>query len=101
LHAGIIVYTINNVNYSFDPRKLAINVQRHGVWFSEADGFEWETVQLRVDDRKRYSEPRFVATGLIEQRMYVMVFCLREVSVRLISLRKANDREVKRYVDNA
>jgi uncharacterized DUF497 family protein len=54
-----------------------------------------------VDDRKRYSEPRFVATGLIEQRLYVMVFCLREVSVRLISLRKANDREVKRYVDNA
>ncbi len=89
------------MNYSFDPRKLATNVQRHGVWFSEADGFEWETVQLQVDDRKRYSEPRFVATGLIEQRLYVMVFCLREVSVRLISLRKANDREVKRYVDSA
>ena len=87
------------MNYSFDPRKLAINVQRHGVWFSEADGFEWETVQLRVDDRKRYSEPRFVATGLIEQRLYVMVFCLRANAVRVISLRKANLREVKSYAE--
>ncbi|MDD5336401.1 MAG: BrnT family toxin [Rhodoferax sp.] len=89
------------MNYSFDPRKLAINVQRHGVWFAEAEAFDWETVQLQLDGRKHYSEPRFIATGLIEQRLHVMVFCLREVSVRIISLRKANDREVKRYVNNA
>lgn len=88
------------MNYSFDPRKLALNVHRHGVWFSEADAFDWETAQVRVDARRRYAETRFVAAGLIERRLYVMVYCLRPVSVRIISLRKANDREVKRYVES-
>ncbi|TCP10798.1 ribonuclease toxin BrnT of type II toxin-antitoxin system [Simplicispira metamorpha] len=35
--------------------------------------------------------------GLIGDRLYVMVFALRETAVRIISLRKANSREVKRY----
>lgn len=89
------------VNYNFDPHKLALNVRRHLVWFSEADDFEWETAQVRVDDRRRYVETRFVAEGLIGQRLHVMVFCLREASVRIVSLRKANQREVKRYAKNA
>ena len=37
-------------------------------------------------------------TGLIGARLYVLVFTLRETAVRIISLRKANSREVKRYV---
>jgi uncharacterized DUF497 family protein len=50
-----------------------------------------------VDNRRHYAETRFRATGLIEQRVYVLVFCFRETKIRLISLRKANLREVKRY----
>ena len=65
----LIVYTIIVVNYSFDPRKLALNVRQHLVWFSEADAFEWETAQLRVYGRRRYAETRFVADGLIGQRL--------------------------------
>ena len=40
---------------------------------------------------------RFVATGLLGTRLYVLVYTLRETVVRIISLRKANPREVKRY----
>jgi uncharacterized DUF497 family protein len=80
-----------------DPQKLAANVAKHGVWFALATDFEWETALLVVDDRRRYGETRFSVTGLIDVRLYVLVFTLREKSVRIISLRKANMKEVKRY----
>jgi uncharacterized DUF497 family protein len=80
-----------------DPQKLEANVAKHGVWFDLAKDFEWETALLVVDDRLRYGETRFSATGLIDVRLYVLVFTLRETSVRIISLRKANMKEVKRY----
>lgn len=85
------------MRYEHDPAKLAANVARHRVWFHEAEGFEWETADIKADDRKRYGETRFQATGYIGLRLYVMVFTLRGAAVRLISLRKANPREMNCY----
>lgn len=85
------------MRYEHDPKKLADNVAKHQVWFQEADAFEWENAQIEADTRKRYRETRFVATGPIAQRVYVLVFCFRETRIRIISLRRANPREVNRY----
>jgi uncharacterized DUF497 family protein len=85
------------MRYTYDPKKLAANVASHQVWFHEAEGFEWETASIEADTRKRYAETRFVAIGYIELRLYVLVYTLRETAVRIISLRKANTREMKRY----
>ena len=87
------------MNYNYDARKLAANVEKHGVWFQAAKSFEWENALIRVDDRKQYEETRFEAIGYIDERLHVMLFCLRETAVRIISLRKANSREVKRYAE--
>ncbi len=85
------------LRYTFDPSKLASNVRKHLVWFEEARHFDWDLAWVAVDHRHTYPETRFRATSYIGNRIYVMVFCFRETSVRLISLRKANLREVKRY----
>ena len=71
------------------------------MWFKIAEGFEWETAIVSVDARQRYGETRFEAKGYIGLRLYVMIFTLRETAVRIISLRKANSREMKRYVHPA
>lgn len=89
------------MHYEHDPRKNAQNVAKHGVWFHEAEGFEWETAMIEVDDRRQYAETRFAATGLIGDRLYMMIFCLRGTAVRIISLRKANNREIRRYVESS
>ena len=94
------VYTINIVDYEFDPAKDESNLDKHGLSLADADGFEWETAVVREDTRKQYAEPRFEATGLIGDRLHVMVYCLRPDAVRVISLRKANPREVKRYASH-
>lgn len=49
--------------------------------------------------RQQYAEQRFEAIGYIGLRLHVMVYCLRGDAIRVISLRKANAREVKRYAE--
>ena len=89
------------MHYEYDPAKLAVNVAKHGVLFSAADDFEWEAALLEVDSRKHYGEARLTATGLIGARLFVLTFTLRGNAVRIISLRKANQREVHRYAHQA
>ena len=85
------------MRYEHDPQKLSENVTKHQVWFESVDRFEWDTARIEADSRQNYSETRFIATGLIAQRVHVLIFCFRETKIRLISLRRANSREVKRY----
>ena len=87
------------MDYEFDLAKDESNLDKHGLSLAEADGFEWETAVVREDTRKQYAEQRFKATGYIGERLHLMVYCLRPDAVRVISLRKANTREVKRYAE--
>lgn len=83
--------------YTFDPAKAASNLEVHGVDFSAAEDFDWETSLVVEDDRADYGEQRFIAFGRIGYRVHIMVFTRRDGTVRIISLRKANKREVRRY----
>ncbi len=89
------------MRYDFDHAKQAANLAKQGVWFSAAEDFEWETARIDVDGRRHYGESRLTATGLIGVRLFVLTFTLRESSLRIISLRKANRREVQHHVNNA
>ncbi|MBA3836949.1 MAG: BrnT family toxin [Sphingomonas sp.] len=85
----------------FDPVKDDINRKKHGVSLNAANGFDWDTALEREDDRFDYGETRFVAIGLIEGRLHVMVFTegAEEDSVRVISLRLAEKYEARYYYD--
>lgn len=52
-----------------------------------------------IDDREHYGELREMALGFIGVRLHAMAFTRRGDTVRIISLRKANRVEVRRYVD--
>ena len=86
------------MNYEFDPAKDESNLDKHGVAMAQALEFEWDSATVPEDTRRKYAEVRLQATGLIGVRLYVMIYCKRGDDVRIISLRKANPREVKRYV---
>ncbi|HVR52352.1 MAG: hypothetical protein DI587_03585 [Variovorax paradoxus] len=88
------------MRYTFDPAKQAANVAKHQVFFAAAAEFEWDVALVEVDHRQLYGETRFTAVGPLGERVHVMVFNLRETSVRIISLRRANSREVRRYASH-
>jgi len=87
------------VEIEFDPAKDAANIAKHGVSLQAAEGFDWDTAFEREDDRFDYGEVRFVGLGLIDDRLYVLIFAegSHDEAVRVISLRPAEKHEVRFY----
>lgn len=81
----------------FHPAKEAINLAKHGVSLALAEVLFAGRHTTVVDDRFDYGEIRQIAFGLVERRFFVCVYVDRDDERRVISLRKANPREVKRY----
>ncbi|UYM13958.1 BrnT family toxin [Endozoicomonas euniceicola] len=85
------------MSYEWDESKRIVNLQKHGVDFGEVYLFDWNTATLSQDNRKNYGEIRVKAKGFIEGRLHELVFNIRGGNIRVIGLRKANQREVKEY----
>lgn len=85
------------MDYEWNEQKRARNASKHGVDFAEAHEFNWETAIIVSDYRRDYGEERLRAFGSIRGRLHVLAFTRRGGLVRIISLRKANHREVKFY----
>lgn len=49
------------------------------------------------DTRWDYGKDRFQLLSSIDQRVFMVVYTQRDVGIRIVSARKANRREVKRY----
>lgn len=81
----------------FDPAKSDRNRRDRGLSFDRAADFEFSTCLLAVDDRKDYGEIRYVALGSLDDRLHVLCFTETQEGIRVISLRRANAREVARY----
>ena len=52
---------------------------------------------VEQDNRFSYGEDRYQLIGRIEGRLYVLIYTVRRDEYRIISARKANQREVNRY----
>lgn len=81
----------------FDPNKSDWNKRERDLPFTAVEHFDWEGAMFDEDNRFDYPERRFIGLGMIGQRIHVVCFTPIEGGVRVISLRKANVREVKRY----
>ena len=81
----------------YDINKSQKNEQERGLSFELARQFELENAVIWIDMRENYGELRFNSIGYIGNRLYYMTFTGRAEVLRIISLRKANKREVKRY----
>lgn len=82
----------------YDPTKDRSNLEKHDVPLSAASLLEWDTAIEKPDDREDYGEQRYRAFGFIGNRLYCVVYVDRNEVRRIISLRKANAREVNEYV---
>ena len=58
--------------------------------------FDGLTITL-PDQRQDYGEPRFITAGWLDERLLVLVWTPRGLARRIISMRKANEREIDKY----
>lgn len=84
----------------FDPAKDAANQVKHGVSLSVASDLDWEAALVWIDERFEYGESRMIALAPKTEILYYVAFVERGDVRRVISLRRANRREVKHYVEN-
>ena len=82
----------------FDPAKDRLNIEKHGLSLAVAASLEWDEAFLWIDDRRDYGENRVLALAPKTGVLYYVAFVDRGEVRRIISLRRANRREVKRYV---
>jgi uncharacterized protein len=88
---------MDRMKISFDPNKDASNQRDHQLSLAFGERVLWGRVFEFSDTRFDYSEERLVCFGYVESRLHVCVYTVREDTVRIISVRKANDREIKKY----
>ncbi len=81
----------------FDPGKRDKTLAERGLDFARAGEVFAGRHFTAEDDREDYGEPRYITVGKLDDRMVVMVWTPRGKARRIISLRKANDREQARY----
>jgi hypothetical protein len=79
----------------FDPAKNARNVAERGLPFELVADLEWETAVAVEDTRRDYGERRVLA--MLNGRLHAAVVTYRDGATHVISFRKANRKEVKRY----
>ena len=84
----------------FDPSKDATNQAKHGVSLALAGELDWEAALVWIDERFEYNEMRIIALAPKTSILYYVAFVDRGEMRRIISLRRANRREVKHYVQS-
>ena len=88
------------MRFALDDDEAGPNHAKHGIPFELAvrvfdDPFRFEI----EDDRFDYGEERVITLGLIDGRVYVVIYTPRDDRCQIISARKANARESRRYLD--
>lgn len=83
--------------WDWDEAKRQANLIKHGLDFAALDRFDWSTAQVEPDLRRDYGEERLIAVGFLDGRLHKLIFVRRNGNIRLISLRKANRREQRKW----
>ena len=83
------------MEFDWDDDKATSNLAKHGVSFELVYEMDWASLLVRPDDRFEYREMRWRA--LDASRRLVVVFTRRGDKYRIISLRRAHEKEIRRW----
>lgn len=85
------------MHIEFDSAKRDKTLLERGLDFARA-GEVFSGVHVTIEDtRLDYKEQRFISVGTLDARMLVIVWTPRGGGYRIISMRKANEREIKKF----
>jgi uncharacterized DUF497 family protein len=86
------------MDIEFNPAKDATNIAKHdGLSLADAAEFDMVNAVVEPDLRRDYGEARFRAFGRVDGEGRCLVFTVRENVVRVISYRRAHQKEMRRY----
>lgn len=88
------------MDFEWDEAKSDACFQERGFDFLYAiQAFLDPQRLVRLDTRRNYGEDRYQLMAKVEGRVFVVVYTPRHEAIRIVSARRANQREVKQYED--
>jgi uncharacterized DUF497 family protein len=84
------------MKFEFDEEKSTSNKVKHGIDFIEAQELWLDMNRVEIAARV-VEEPRFLVIGQINEKHWAAVITYRSQRMRIISVRRARDEEVKLY----
>jgi len=84
------------MRFEYDPDKSAENKRKHGIDFEEAQAL-WADPELVEIPARTSDEPRWLLIGKIGERYWSAVVTRRDENIRLISVRRSREEEVRIY----
>jgi uncharacterized protein len=82
----------------FDPANSAAGLAKHGIDFERAQDL-WTNERTVLVRTAFPHEERWLAIGIVEDRYWTMVYTKRKARVRIISVRRSTDVEIRRHQD--
>jgi uncharacterized DUF497 family protein len=83
--------------FEWDEDKRQANIGKHGIDFADLESIFSGSIVERVDTRQNYGETRVILVGTLDNIVLVVVYTWRGSVRRIISARRANDRERRKY----
>jgi uncharacterized protein len=87
------------VEFEFDPGKSGANRDKHGIDFESAQAL-WDDADYIEIPARAVDEPRFLIIGRIGGKCWSAIVTYRQERVRIISVRRSREEEVKLYEGN-
>ena len=81
----------------FDEAKRAATIKARGLDMARAEDVLAGATLTVEDDRQDYGEVRYITIGFLHEAMVVLVWTRRDDAHRIISMRRANERERRLY----
>jgi len=83
----------------FDESKRRRTLEDRGLDFSHAAKVFEGPEFTQLDDRFDYPEPRYQTYGLIDERLVMLAWTPIDGGIRVISMRRCNDREQRKFAE--
>jgi uncharacterized DUF497 family protein len=84
------------MEFEYDPVKSKTNKDKHGIDFIEAQKL-WEDPCLLEIPARTVDEKRFLVIAKMENKYWAGIITYRKENIRIISVRRARDEEIKLY----
>lgn len=84
------------MEFEYDSAKSMSNLVKHGISFNDAKKM-WKDPRLQIIEAHHLNESRWIAIARIEEKYWSAVFTYRDERIRLISARRARQKEIALY----
>ena len=85
------------MNFEYDENKSEINKSKHGISFEEAKELWKDPYSFEIASPQSEDEERFLVLGQISLKNYTAIITYRNDNIRIISVRRSREKEIKLY----